>query len=44
MTLSVYIRPEAEQDLLEAASWYEKQLAGLGNEFLDEIMITLEGR
>jgi len=42
VTLSVYIRPEAEQDLQEAASWYENQLAGLGNEFLDEIMITLE--
>lgn len=42
MILSVYLRPEAEQDIEEAASWYEKQMAGLGNKFLDEILITLK--
>ncbi len=42
MTLSVYLRPEAEQDIEEAANWYEKQSTGLGNEFLDEILVTLE--
>ena len=42
MTLSVHLRPEAEQDIEEAASWYEKQSAGLGNEFLDEVLVTLE--
>ncbi len=42
MTLTIYIRPDAEQDLEDAAGWYEKQLVGLGNEFLNEILITLE--
>lgn len=43
MTLSVHLRPEAEQDIEEAASWYEKQKVGLGNAFLDEALVTLEG-
>ena len=34
----VRIRPEAEQDMTEAASWYERQLPGLGQEFLDEAL------
>ena len=42
MTLSVHLRPEAEQDIEDAAGWYEKQLVGLGNEFLDEVLVTLE--
>jgi len=31
------IRPDAEIDIEDAAIWYEKQLKGLGNDFLDEI-------
>ncbi len=42
MTLSVHLRPEAEQDIEEAASWYENQSNGLGNKFLDEIVATLD--
>ncbi len=42
MTLSVHLRPEAEQDIEEAARWYEKQSDGLGNEFLDEVLVTLD--
>lgn len=42
MTLPVYVRPEAELDIEEAARWYEKQLAGLGSAFLDEFLVTLE--
>ena len=38
MTLDVRLRPEAEQDLTEAAIWYEEQLPGLGNQFLDEVL------
>jgi len=30
-------RKEAEQDLNEAAQWYEKQSEGLGFDFLDEV-------
>ncbi len=36
MSLPVYIRPEAESDLEEAAAWYERQREGLGQDFLDE--------
>lgn len=38
MTLELRVRPEAEQDLQEAANWYEQQRTGLGNEFLDEVL------
>ena len=41
MTLEVRLRPEAEQDLAEAAAWYEQQRQGLGHEFLDEVLMTL---
>jgi len=30
----VFIRPDAESDLLEAKRWYEDQRPGLGGEFL----------
>jgi mRNA-degrading endonuclease RelE of RelBE toxin-antitoxin system len=32
------IRPEVEQDVAEAASWYESRQAGLGTEFLKEVI------
>lgn len=38
MTVGVRLRPEAEQDLAEAARWYEEQRRGLGREFLDEAL------
>ena len=34
------VRPEAEVDALEAASWYEGERAGLGTEFLGELRAT----
>lgn len=34
------VRPEAELDALEAASWYESERADLGTEFLDELRTT----
>lgn len=37
MSLTIYVRPEAETDIEEAAIWYEKQRPGLGDEFLDEL-------
>ena len=37
MNSLIRIRPEAEHDLSDAASWYESQRAGLGHEFLDEV-------
>jgi plasmid stabilization system protein ParE len=41
VTVEVRLRPEAEEDLAEAATWYEAQLAGLGQQFLDEVLATL---
>jgi len=38
VTLDVRIRPEAEQDMAEAALWYEQQQRGLGQDFLDEAL------
>ena len=35
MTVEVRLRPEAEQDLSDAATWYEEQRPGLGQRFLD---------
>lgn len=41
MTLEVRLRPEAEQDLSDAAVWYEENLSGLGHQFLDEVLVAL---
>ncbi len=38
MSPRVRIRQEAEQDLDEAAHWYERQQEGLGGAFLDEVL------
>lgn len=40
MTVEVRLRQEAEQDLAEAAQWYEEQRPGLGQEFLDAALET----
>ena len=42
MSLTVHLRPEAEADLEEAATWYERQRKGLGQDFLDEALSTFE--
>lgn len=41
MTLEVRLRPGAEQDLSDAAVWYEQQLPKLGQQFLDEVLVAL---
>jgi plasmid stabilization system protein ParE len=41
VTVEVRLRPEAEQDLAEAARWYEDQQPGLGLKFLDEALATI---
>jgi plasmid stabilization system protein ParE len=38
MTFEIWLRLEAEQDLSDAAVWYEERLAGLGHQFLDEAL------
>lgn len=42
MSFTVHIRPDAEADIEEAASWYEKQRPKLGDDFLDEVQCTLQ--
>jgi plasmid stabilization system protein ParE len=34
--MRLIVRPEAEADLLQAFTWYEEQLPGLGYEFMEE--------
>ena len=36
----VHFRQDAETDVADAAAWYENQSAGLGADFLDEILAT----
>ena len=38
MNWRVIIRPEVEQDVAEAAHWYQTREAGLGAEFVEEII------
>jgi plasmid stabilization system protein ParE len=40
VTVAIRLRPDAEQDLADAAMWYEEQRPGLGQEFLDEALAT----
>lgn|SRR5690625_95865 len=42
MTLPVRLRSEAEQDIEDAARWYEQQREGLGQEFIDEVLRSLK--
>ena len=41
MTVEVRLRPEAEQDLVDSANWYQNQRSGLGLEFLEEAQAVL---
>ena len=38
MKWRVVIRPEVEQDVAEATRWYESHQAGLGAEFVEEVI------
>ena len=38
----VVARPQAEDDVIEAADWYDTQSAGLGDEFIDEILTIFD--
>lgn len=42
MTYDIRLREEAENDLTEAAVWYQQQQPGLGHEFLDEALALLQ--
>lgn len=38
MRLEAYLRPDAREDLRDAAIWYENRLKGLGGAFIDEFL------
>jgi len=38
MNWRIEFRPQVEQDILEAAAWYESRQLGLGVEFAEEII------
>src|SRR5262249_28102634 len=40
--MTARILAEAEEEAQEAAGWYEKQLAGLGFDFLDALAVALQ--
>ena len=41
MKYRVVVRPEVDDDLREAESWYEQQRAGLGAEFQEEVRAAI---
>ena len=43
MSFRVLLRPEAETEIGDAATWYEEQKAGLGNEFVDAVFHAVDG-
>ncbi len=42
MSLKVHLWTEAEADIEDAAIWYDMQRKGLGQEFLDDVLVALE--
>ncbi|MBL4585671.1 MAG: type II toxin-antitoxin system RelE/ParE family toxin [Flavobacteriales bacterium] len=41
MRFLVFSTPEADQEIPEAALWYEEQQQGLGSEFLNDVELIL---
>jgi len=42
MNWRVVARPEVEEDVAEAAEWYDAQQAGLGGQFREEVIQVFE--
>jgi plasmid stabilization system protein ParE len=42
MNWTVVARPQAKNDVLEAADWYDGQRAGLGYEFIEEVLTVFD--
>jgi toxin ParE1/3/4 len=42
MSWEVVARPQAEDDVLDAADWYDSQRAGLGDEFIEETLAVFD--
>jgi plasmid stabilization system protein ParE len=43
MAAELIMAPEAEQDIAEGYAWYERQRAGLGEEFLSCVDACIQG-
>ncbi|MCY3625819.1 MAG: type II toxin-antitoxin system RelE/ParE family toxin [Candidatus Dadabacteria bacterium] len=41
MSYEIRFHEEAEMDLADSALWYEFQRSGLGDEFLEELLLTI---
>lgn len=42
MNWQVVSRPEAEQDVIEIAAWYDDRSEGLGDRFVEEFLAVLD--
>ena len=42
MNWKVVARPQAEDDVIEAATWYDAQRAGLSEEFIEEFLAVFD--
>lgn len=42
MTWQVISRPEAENDVIEIAAWYDSRSEGLGDRFVEEFLAVLD--
>lgn len=42
MKWTVVGRPQARNDVLEAADWYDRQREGLGDEFIEEVLAVFD--
>lgn len=42
MKWTVVARPQAKNDVLEAADWYDHHREGLGNEFIEEVLAVFD--
>lgn len=42
MKWTVVARPQAKNDVLEAADWYDRQQPGLGDEFIEEVVTVFD--
>jgi plasmid stabilization system protein ParE len=42
MKFEILIKPQADEEIIDAARWYEHQRVGLAQEFLDALEATLD--
>ncbi len=42
MNWQVFSRPEAENDVIEIAAWYDSRSEGLGDRFVEEFLVVLD--